>query len=105
MEKTRNETVIKTFFPANWFYEPSMNSYVYVPAGYYEVGAPLNVKETPNCIIIPRPAYGDLLDFIRKTEKGVLSTDREEDLKIIHSLLDLAKKQIGEKQCQPENKP
>lgn len=73
-------------------YEPTWDRHypgggvAYYRGGLFEVGEP----REPD-IIVDRLAYHLLLDYIRKHEKGVLTTDREEDLKIIHKCLDIIK--------------
>ena len=42
----------------------------------------------PN-IVIDRYAYMELLDWIKEHERDIVKTDRTEDLKIIHRLLDI----------------
>ena len=47
----------------------------------------------PNIVIPWRVYKYDLLPYIEKHERGVLRTDRDEDLKIIHRLLDILGKE------------
>ncbi len=46
---------------------------------------------------IPYIAYRSLLEYVAQTEKGVLRTDRDEDLKLIHRLLDILTKTVDAK--------
>jgi hypothetical protein len=81
---------MKKWYRGEWYWDIKRQRLCYLPAGEYEEFA-LDENLEP-AIVIDREAYYDLLDFVRKNEKGVLSTDREEDLKIVHRLIDLMEK-------------
>ena len=82
--------MVKTRFEAHWFFDAPIGSLCYMEGGYHEPGTIWKKKPS---IVIPRGAYFDLLDYLREHEKGVVKTDRVEDLKITHRLLDLLEKE------------
>lgn len=50
--------------------------------------------DAPICVI-PREAYDELKDWMADNDPhGVIRTDRKEDLKIIHRLLDVQEKMV-----------
>jgi hypothetical protein len=68
-----------------WFYEVSRRAYGYIPPGEYEAGAFLDASKW-----LDWHEYQDLLTYMKENERdGLLRTDRTEDLKIIHRLLDI----------------
>lgn len=80
---------MKEFVPARWFRNYTTGDYVYWPGGSLDVG-----EEPPKdvLIFIPRRAVEVLKEYLLKEEpEGLLHTDRTEDLKIIHRLLDILK--------------
>lgn len=82
-----------------WFFEVSTRALSYIPHQWIDEDKQF---EKPNSgegtlqipLTIPYVAYESLLDYIAKNEKGVLRTDRDEDLKLIHRLLDILNKAI-----------
>ena len=84
----------KRWFKPEWYRDIARQQIMYFEGGSFEEGELLDLEKTPPRIIMSRMAYEDLLDFIRKNEKGILSTDREEDLKIIHRLCDILQKSV-----------
>jgi hypothetical protein len=80
------------YYEGGWARDIIRNAYVYLPPGDYEEFTNIDLSTIPNAISIPRYAYEELLDYIQKHEIGVLKTDRTEDLKIIHRLLDVLEK-------------
>jgi hypothetical protein len=82
--------VTKEYVKPAWYKDISRQQICYFAGGMYEVGT--LIEDKPE-IVINRLAYEELLDFIRKNEHGILSTDRTEDLKIIHRLLDVLERE------------
>ena len=76
-----------------WTFDTFMNL-VYFEGGYFEEATLYDEKQGPQPTIkIPFRIYKyELLPFIEKQEKGILRTDRTEDLKILHRLLDIMEK-------------
>jgi hypothetical protein len=88
---------MKRYFEGGWFKDIMRQSYNYLPPGEYEEFANLDLGSIQGAISIPKYAYEVLLDYIQKHEIGVLKTDRAEDLKIIHRLIDVIQKNPEEK--------
>jgi hypothetical protein len=86
----RWKVVTKEYVKPAWYKDVSRQQICYFAGGMYEIGT--LIEDKPE-IIINRLAYEELLDFIRKNEHGILSTDRTEDLKIIHRLLDVLERE------------
>lgn len=86
----------KHYFPGSWVQLPAFRALCYIPPGDYEEGAMLqDPGSLPGVILIPMLAYEQLLVFIREHESGVLKTDRTEDLKIIHKLLEIVQTSVS----------
>jgi hypothetical protein len=79
----------KRYYEGGWHNDIMRNAKIYLPSGEYDEFANIELNKIEGAISIPRYAYEQLLGFIREHEIGVLKTDREEDLKIIHRLLDI----------------
>ncbi len=82
-----------------WDYDIRTRGIFYVPDQYIDEDKQFaDANSGPGSLqiefTIPYHAYESLVDFIAKREKGVLRTDREEDLKLIHRLLDVLTKSI-----------
>ncbi len=74
------------YFEGGWYKNLAMGCIEYIPAGVYSEGNPQR-----KCTIRLRTyEYNQLLKFIAENETGIIKTDRAEDLKIIHRLLDIA---------------
>jgi len=75
-----------------WMYD-NFHNVVYFEGGFFEESVLYDLEKGPKpSIIIPYRTYRELVAFVTKHEKGIIKTDREEDLKIIHKLLDLLEK-------------
>lgn len=80
---------------AHWYKNLMSQCLEYYPEAYVEEGT--MDKEEP-AVRIPMPAYWKLKEWMLENDPDrILRTDREEDLKIIHRLLD-----IMEANCQYE---
>lgn len=84
----------KVEVPATWHYNRRNGALEFYRRRYIdesELHDP--TKQPPPDIVIDRFAYYELKDWMAKNEHDLIKTDRTEDLKIIHKLLDiLAKK-------------
>lgn len=77
----------------HWSWNAMLGVLEYYRQQYVEEADLYDLKKAPKPdIVISRLAYIDLLDFIKLNEKGIVRTDREEDLKIIHRLFDVLQK-------------
>lgn len=85
-----NENKPQDWYNGGWHRNLATRTIVYIPAGYYEFGTAYGKIE--GAVQINDIMYQQLLDFVEKNEKGILRTDREDDLKIIHRLLDVLEK-------------
>lgn len=87
---------MKAWFNGEWFWDITCQRLVYIPRGEYEPDRLIDVEAIENKIVINREAYFDLLEFIKENErgKGILRTDREEDLKLINRLVDIIEKGV-----------
>ena len=79
-----------------WVYDPMLGAYC-----YYEypkdIGEGEGIPAPDPKIVIPRHLYEDLKDWMVKNDPhGVIRTDRKEDLKIIHRLIDVHEKLVEE---------
>ena len=88
----------KVEVPDLWVFDPYTASIVFFRRRYVEASDLHDPKKQPKPdIVIDRRAYYDLLDWIKEHERDIVKTDRTEDLKIIHRLLDvLEKKKVSE---------
>lgn len=76
-----------------WVWNPSFRVLEFYRQQMVDEDDLYNPKKQPKPdIVIGRYEYMDLLKFIEANEKGVVRTDRKEDLKLIHRLLDLLEK-------------
>jgi hypothetical protein len=76
-----------------WHRDVRTGALCFYKGGFIEESELLEARE-PN-IVIPWRAYNSLVQYIEKSERGVLRTDRDEDVKIIHELIDIIKKMAG----------
>jgi hypothetical protein len=88
--------------PECWNMDWSMRVLCYTPHQWIDLAKefepPNNGEGTLQITVrIPYVAYRSLLDYVAQTEKGVLRTDRAEDLKLVHRLLDILTKAIDKK--------
>ena len=79
--------------PATWYRDVAIDCLVYFERQYVEEKDLVDPEKQPKpSIIISRFAYYDLLDWLKKNERNIIKTDRTEDLKILHRLLDIMEK-------------
>lgn len=80
----------KQYMNSVWYQEPSMRALQFVRAGYRKPGI---MVEKPD-ITLDYDEVHLLIDFLFKNGwiKPQLGENREEDLKVIHRLIDLAEK-------------
>jgi hypothetical protein len=82
----------KFYFEGGWSRRIATRTIVYIPPGQYEEGSSIEPDKMSGYKELQQHEYEALLKFIRENEKGVLSTDRTEDLKVIHRLIDVLEK-------------
>ena len=83
----------KVEVPDLWTFDPHTACLVFFRRQYVEESELYDPKKQPKPdIVIDRYAYHDLLDWIKEHERDIVKTDRTEDLKIIHRLLDVLEK-------------
>ena len=76
----------KVWFKPRWFRDVSRDCLTFVRGGLWEEGSEIKDED---CIRIPTEAYLYLREWMIENDVGVVKTDRTEDLKIIHRLIDL----------------
>jgi len=81
--------MVKVEVKGGWFKDPSSMAIIYVRQQYVEETELLKRDAVKPEIAIPWRAYVALLDYVKENEKDIVKTDRTEDLKIIHRLLDI----------------
>lgn len=102
MSKNEKAAVRKIEVKEGWFYEVSTRALRYVPRQWIDEAKQFEKANSGEGTLqvpltIPYVAYESLLEYIAKNEKGVLRTDRDEDLKLINRLLDVLTKEIEAK--------
>ncbi len=74
----------RRFIHGEWYYSAQHRSYVYQPPGDYDEGDMIGPTKW-----LEIEEYQALLKYVKENERdGLLRTDRTEDLKIIHRLID-----------------
>ncbi len=91
------EKVIRTeWYPGGWQKRGYMGEVWFIPAGNYEIGALFYGDDVPKGTVkLSGREYYMLKEFIAHEDpNGIIHTDRSEDLKIIHKLMDILHKSV-----------
>jgi hypothetical protein len=84
---------LKVEIKSRWIYNPSNGALEFYAYQWIDEQDLYDATKQPKPnIVIHRAAYLDLLDWIKENERDIVKTDRSEDLKIIHRLLDILEK-------------
>ena len=85
----------KQYHEPFWVWMPSKQSMCFYEGGWIEESDMFDTDKQPKpTITLSRMHYDLLKEYVQKHEKGIFKTDRVEDLKIIHRLLDLMDRKI-----------
>jgi hypothetical protein len=85
----------RRFMHGEWYYSIQHRAYAFQPPGDYDEGEMIEPTKW-----LDREEYESLVRYVKENERdGLLRTDRTEDLKIVHRLIDvLQKKEFKEGQ-------
>ena len=75
---------MKDWWQGGWMHEPIRGLCYWRPQQLEE-----GMEAPPPDIVIPDKAYYHLKEWLKEHEHHIVKTDRTEDLKIIHRLLDI----------------